>query len=109
MWLRVGRFNLQKDAVLAQVLKIRQLQTFEWYLHELLIGRMPQLSAYQNIEFPPKLPDGYDEPIGVEFTLVMGQGTVRNGYNEGVGPAYGPARTKENRSKYSGSTLPHGT
>jgi hypothetical protein len=67
MWLRVGRYNLQKDATLAKVLKIRQPRTFEWYLHELLLGWMPNLSAYQNIEFPPKLPDGYDEPIGIEF------------------------------------------
>jgi hypothetical protein len=54
MWLRVGRYNLQKDATPAKALKIRQPQTFEWYLHELLLGRMPNLSAYQNIEFPPK-------------------------------------------------------
>ena len=67
MWLRVCRYNLQKDEALAKVLKIRQPQTFEWYLHELLLGRMPNLSAYQNIEFPPKLPDGYDKPIGMEF------------------------------------------
>ena len=67
MWLRVGRYNLQKDAKLAKVLEIKEPRSFEWFLHELLLGRIPNLLAYRDIKFPPELPDGYDEPIGVEF------------------------------------------
>jgi hypothetical protein len=31
------------------------------------LGRLSILSVYNHIKFPPKVPEGYDEPIGIEY------------------------------------------
>jgi hypothetical protein len=53
--------------MLMKALKIKKPRSIEWYLHEGLLKRNPSLSIYQDIDFPPELPDDYFEPIGIEF------------------------------------------
>ncbi len=67
MWLRVSRFNQSKDQILQKVLKLTKVRTVEWYLHEALLKENSALSLYHGYDFPPELPEGYFEPIGVEY------------------------------------------
>ena len=67
MWLRVTRFNLDKDIKLAQMLGIQNPRSMEWHLHEAILKAHPGLSAYENMNFPPELPPGYFEPIGIDY------------------------------------------
>ncbi len=62
LWLRVTRYNLDKDRKLAKLLGIQNPRTLEWFLHEALIERHPGLSLFKDMEFPPDI-EGYDEPI----------------------------------------------
>lgn len=77
MWLRVTRFNLSKDEKLRKVLGIKQVRSVEWYLHEAALKQLPALSVYKDIEFPPELPDGYFEPIGLEYSRYKDWNNVR--------------------------------
>lgn len=67
MWLACTRINLNKDRKLQKVLNIKQPRTFEWYFHEALLERNGNISAYRDLDFPCKIPEGYDEPIGAEY------------------------------------------
>jgi hypothetical protein len=67
MWLHAVQYNLEKDKGYSKILKIEQPREFDWFLHEALLGRLPTLSAYQHVEFPAKVPEGYDKPIGIEY------------------------------------------
>jgi hypothetical protein len=67
LWLRIVRFNMDKDKRLFKVLKIEKPRSVEWYIHEALLRRHQSLSLYQGIEFSPCLPDGYFEPNGNEY------------------------------------------
>ncbi len=45
IWLRVHRFNIDKDGRLQKVLKIEEPRTLRWYLHEALFEENPQVFA----------------------------------------------------------------
>ena len=67
LWLRVTRYNLEKDKTLQKLLGLRQVRTLEWYLHHAVFTKHPKLSVYDGLEFPGELPDDYFEPIGIEY------------------------------------------
>ena len=68
-WLRITRFNLDKDKKFAKVLGIKTPRTMEWFIHEALLHRHPDVfgSAYGGMEFPAELPQGYFEPMGIDY------------------------------------------
>jgi hypothetical protein len=51
------------------MLGIQYLRTLEWYLHEALLEEHPTLvpQFIQNTKYPPKLPDNYMEPMGIDY------------------------------------------
>jgi hypothetical protein len=67
LWIRNTRINLAKDESLKNVLGIAKPKTFDWFMHEASLRRLPALSLYQGYVFPPELPDEYYEPIGILY------------------------------------------
>jgi hypothetical protein len=67
LWLRVNRFNLDKDRKIQNIIGIDRPCGVEWYLHEMLLERKSNLSEYSGIHFPPVPETDYDEPIGIEY------------------------------------------
>ena len=64
LWLRVTDFNMKLDKRLRKVLKIETPLTLDWCLHdEGLSKRNKSFSLHKTMNFPPQLPEGYDEPI----------------------------------------------
>ena len=55
-----------------------------WYLQEAVTKQLRELSAYSNIEFPPKRPDDYFEPIGVEYSHYKDWSKVQSDINRWI-------------------------
>jgi hypothetical protein len=67
LWLRVTRYNLEKDRVMQKVLGLKKIRSMEWYLHQAVLQQHPKISAYANLQFPDDIPEDYEEPIGIEY------------------------------------------
>jgi hypothetical protein len=69
LWLRVTRYNLDKDARLAKLLGLQKPRSLEWYLHEALLQKHPCTfgDLFGGMLFPPQLPEGYFEPMGIDY------------------------------------------
>jgi hypothetical protein len=67
LWLRITRYNLEKDRILQKVLGLKKVRSMEWYLHQAVLAKHPNLSIYKGMEFPAEVPDNYDEPIGIQY------------------------------------------
>jgi hypothetical protein len=67
LWLRVTRYNLEKDKALQKLLGLKKVRTMEWYLHQAVFTEHPKLSVYEGLEFPAEVPGDYFEPIGIEY------------------------------------------
>lgn len=77
LFLRVHRFNLDKDKTLGFVTK-KKVRQPEWYLHEALLKRHAPLSEFQGVEYPPENEDGYDEPVGLLFARTKHEDTIQS-------------------------------
>jgi hypothetical protein len=66
LWLRVTRYNLRKDKTMQKVLGLKKIRSMEWFLHQALLSEHPNLSIYNDQEFPAE-PADYFEPIGVQY------------------------------------------
>jgi hypothetical protein len=69
LWLRITRYNLNKDAKFAKLLGITTPRTMDWYMHETLLQKHPDVfgSSFGQMKFPPELPDDYFEPMGIDY------------------------------------------
>ncbi len=69
LWLRITRFNLDKDAKFAKLLGIQCPRTMEWFVHEALLQQHPSVFGehFGKMQFPPELPNDYFEPMGIDY------------------------------------------
>ena len=56
LWLRITRYNLDKDKKLAKHLKIQKPRGLYWYIHKALFRVHRGFSVHDDMEFPPELP-----------------------------------------------------
>jgi hypothetical protein len=67
LFIFVTEYNLAKDKVLQKVLGLEKVRTMDWWIREALNQQHPGISSCSGFEFPPQLPEGYHEPVGVYY------------------------------------------
>ena len=67
LWLRIIKYNLDKDEKLHKVQDPGKRRQWYWFLKEALHLKCPWMKCYDEYNFPPPLPEGCQEPIGILY------------------------------------------
>ena len=67
IWLRVIKYNLEKDEKLRKVQDPGKQRQWDWFLMEALHIKCPWMKCFCDYNFPPPMPEGSQEPIGILY------------------------------------------